>query len=263
MRKLIKTTLQLAAVGVLATQTSWAVPKLQLDIVGGSYDTTTQTTVSSGPIFTLEALAQSSYVAEEVAAGSPKFYISAAITPNNNGNQSGFPAFGSFSINGVSYNAGNLLFGRPPVENGTYEDPNGNPNNDNLPPHGIFPTYFAEIEFEFDQSATVPSYNTADPGDAGQGTLARQTFAIDASGLLPGYEVHFDLYDTTFKTITSNGNPRTRVTLGTDESLGNFAPFSHDAESGGGRDVPDAGSTMALLGVAVSALGGMRRFLRS
>ena len=52
-----------AVLGAVAVQTSWALPKLQLDIAGGTYVGGEEaSTVSTGPVFTLEALVLSSYL---------------------------------------------------------------------------------------------------------------------------------------------------------------------------------------------------------
>jgi hypothetical protein len=65
-------------------------------------------------------------------------------------------------------------------------------------------------------------------------------FNVDISGLAAGYSLHFDLYDRDLKRSV-------------------FAPFSHDAQSGSTVPVPDGGTTVALLGGAICALGAFRR----
>ena len=92
-----------ALFGAVAVQTSWALPKLQLDIAGGTYvGGDEESTVSAGPVFTLEALVLSSYLQLDPSA---TYYISAAITPKTT-----VPLaedFGSFKIGSTTYDASN------------------------------------------------------------------------------------------------------------------------------------------------------------
>jgi hypothetical protein len=69
---------------------------------------------------------------------------------------------------------------------------------------------------------------------------------VDMTGIADGYTVHFDLY-----TYGEKGGKRISIT--------DFAPFSHDAEGGGGTSVPDGGATAALLGIGVLGLAAVRR----
>ena len=227
----MKKLLSSIAIGLLLTSSLWAVPSLQLDIEGGVYvGGTDETTYSNGPVFNLLALGLAPDPLET-------YFISAAIVPKQ---PSTIPPFGSFTIDGVPYNNGNMLWGTPPVDN-----PNTNPH---LGGHGIYDTAFAEIAFSFVGTPLVPSYNTQDgslkPGEF----LNQKTFAVDVTGLIPGYAVHFDLYTKDFKNRTSTF------------IIGDFAPFSHDAQSGkSGNGVPDGGATIMLLGSALACLGALRR----
>jgi hypothetical protein len=206
------------ASGLLLTSSLWAVPTLQLDIVGGTSDG--DTTFSAGEIFTLQALALNP---------SGTYFISAAIVPKT-------PLatdFGSFTIGSTTFSSSqNMVFGVPPI------DATANPH---LGDHGIFNTAFAEISFTFPVPATVESYNTqtGELGPAGQ-LLNLQEFAVNTTGLGDGFAVHFDLYNTAAR----NG----------DVIRGDFAPFSHDAQS----SVPDGGTTLTLLGSALACLGALR-----
>ena len=217
-----------AVFGAVAVQTSWALPNLQLDIAGGTYvGGTEESTLSDKSAFSLEALVLSSYLALDP---SKTYYLSAAITPKTS-----VPLtadFGSFTINGTTYDATHgMIWGTPPVDEAQPGE---------LTTHGIYDTHYAEIAFTFAGSDLIDAYNVQD-GASGPGKINRKTFAVDASGLAEGYEVHFDLYNT-----------KTKKGL---EVVDQFAPFSHDAVS-----APDAGSTVALFGVALAGLGTLRRF---
>ena len=217
------------ALGFLAVQSVSALPSLQLDTSNGIFDTTTQTTVSTTDTFDLWALAKNP---------SGTYYISAAITsPTPANTPAGGASFGSFKIGGTTYSYanGNMVFDTPPIA--VVDNP--------LSPHGIFPTWYAEIAFTFGAD-TVAAYNVQD-GTLTGGTLSRKVFGIDLSGLTDGYSVHFDLYDVNFKNSGSG-------IFG-----GDFAPFSHDAEGSPGTSVPDGGATAALLGMGVLSLAALRR----
>jgi hypothetical protein len=204
----------------IAIQNAQALPNLQLDISNGVWDPVTETTVSTSGTFDVLAL-----------AGDPAgltYYLSAAIAPNPAGGD-----FGSFSINGTVYNSANMTFGTPPIETVDGE----------LASHGIFPTFFAEVQFNFNGASTIGAYNVQD-GTAGPGNLFLKSFAVDMTGVAEGFNVHFDLYTYGAK----GGGSRTAIT--------DFAPFSHDAE---GQNVPDGGATAALLGLGVLGLAAIRR----
>ena len=208
------------AVCALVIQNAQALPNLQLDISNGVFDPVTETTVSTSDTFDVWALAANH-------AGLT-YYLSAAISPNP-----GAGDFGSFSINGTIYNSANMTFGTPPIETVDGE----------LASHGIFPTYFAELSFNFNGASTIDAYNVQD-GSSAPGSLYLKTFAVDMSGVTDGFTVHFDLY-----TYGEKGAKKISIT--------DFAPFSHDAE--GGHTVPDGGATAALLGLGVLGLAAIRR----
>jgi hypothetical protein len=226
-----------------------AVPVLQLDIVGGYYDETTQTIMSTGPNFTLVALLTPKTDGDQLGT----YFVSVALTP-----QTAEPGgdFGSFSVDGTPYAVtSDMYYGVPPIEDSGLEHDGGD-----LGQHSIYPTYFQEFAFSFDSPLTqsAQTYNTAeDPGGptAGSGSLYR-TFEI-TSALTTGYALHFDLYDTFFKT-NCTGPSRTR-TCTTDEDIDHFAPFSHDAESGPEAPPVPEPATMSLLGMGLGA-GALRRY---
>ena len=98
------------------------------------------------------------------------------------------------------------------------------------------------VGFYFANANRTTPYNvrdqpTVDPQSqiAAGGTMTYKRFDVDVSGLAAGFSVHFDLYDPKYKNTI-------------------FAPFSHDAQSGGGS-VPDGGATAALFVCGLCSLG--------
>lgn len=233
-----------------------AVPMLQLDIVGGHYDSSSETIVSNGADFTLIALITPKKSGDLLGS----YFLSVALTPQVH--QPGGDV-GSFSVNGTSYAAtADMAYGVPPVEASGLEHDGGD-----LGQHSIYPTYFREFEFRFAtlgglEPGTRPSatYNTAlTPGGPRAGTGSYyQAFRI-TSDLAAGYSLHFDLYDTYFK-INCTGSNRSR-NCSVDEDIDHFAPFSHDAESAPGEEVP-AVPEPATLALLASGLGLCARQLR-
>lgn len=225
----------LAAVS-LAAQT-WAVPTLQLDIEGGYYDSSTETVMAPGNPFNLITLISGGLKPDT------GYFISAAIVP-----QTTVPLtadFGTFTVNGVTYSAGNMIYGTPPAD-----DPDFRPYE--IGSHDIFDTHYAEIEFTPDANKLGLEYNSRDnPGglvtDA-NGTLIWEDFEVDIRGLADGYAVHFDFY--------SIGEISKRGVIGT--KITSVAPFSKDAQSQT-RGVPDGGATAILLGVGFLGLAAVRR----
>jgi hypothetical protein len=209
---------------------AWALPVLQLDIAGGSYDAATETVVSGSKQFDLIALLNS-----ESSAG--KYYVSMALTPATDvaGN------YGSFTVNGTHVDVtADMIYGTPPSEFNSAFDPG------DLSTHSIYPTYFFEYGFYFNPAQTTSDYNVQDSagrGIVGAGDLFYQTFALDVSGLNAGAGLHFDLYDET----TRSG----------DIDVGKFAPYSHDAEFVPGA-VPEPG-TLGMMGLGLMGIGLLAR----
>ena len=198
---------------------------------------------TSGRVFTLYALVNSEAPeASEDPFQTETFFLSVAVVPDPGYSDPG-PDLGSYILDGTTHlvvGEGDdvMRYGTPPLF-----DPEFLKQFD-LPSHGVFETYFDEYSFgpdEFDGQATL--YNSMDdPGgptrysDSG-GTLYYQAFEVDASGLHPDYELHFDLY--------TMGSPY----------VDKFAPFSHDVTT---TPVPGA-VLLGILGLGVVGLK-LRKF---
>lgn len=249
--------------GLTIGVTANAIPALQLDIQGGTYDTDSETTVAAGDAFTLYALGLSQ--GGTTITTSTSYYLAAALIPSQAKTDPG-PNFGSFTIGLDSNNDGSIngtetlitvnvtadmVYGVPPVETNLAHD------GGDLPKHGIYETYFKELSFNFSNSLKTAPYNAESEGKValpnGSGNMFYVPFLVDVSGLTDGYGLHFDLYSSS-------------VRRG-DWDVDKAAPFSHDAQSKTTRTfqpipTPDGGATLALMGVGLIALGGLRRRMR-
>ena len=218
-----------------------AVPALQLDIAGGTYDTATQTIMASGNSFSL-------YAYGLTGAVSGNYYISMALLPatSSAGN------FGSFTINGTTITAtSGMTYGTAPIETLALQ---GFDSGD-LPTHSIFPTYFAEKQFTFSGTQSA-IYNTQD--NAGSGPISGtgmyyKKFDFDISNLAMGYGLHFDLYNETISVCGKAKN----CTSG-DVDVKNFAPFSHDAQGMVTTPIPEP-ETYAMLLAGLGLMGFVAR----
>lgn len=260
MKGILLTTICFAVLS--AAERAVAIPKLQLDIAGGTYDAADETTIASANAFTLYAL----------NAGLPitgDFYLAAALVPRSA--QTPVPDVGSFKFaidlngNGLVDGteawvtipvAGGMTYGTPPLEVQPAWD--GFDPGD-LSRHGVFDTYFTEFRFKFASGLTTPAYDASTgPHPAltpGVGGMAYQPFLVDVAGLALGYGIHFDLYDE--EVIAGKKN-------GTDLDVEHFAPFSHDATANRlAVRIPDGGNTAALLGLGLLVVGCLARRAKS
>ncbi len=241
---------------------------LQLDITPGEYVAgSEETTVSTGPAFTLKTLISSTnpkYVDNDT------YYVSIALVTKDEQditvgvNQVPGADYGSFNFGGQSFSfVGDAQYGTPPIDQAVLD-------NKDLQDHGIFETYFYEFSFTFNDAGGISinqkteyspeikaiqalAVGSLDPGINVQtdeslpnAPMLYADFAVDVSGMDGGYGIHFDLY-----------------TLNSDGKIDEFAPFSHDAESGIFSDLPELSvpepATFALFGFGLIGLAGIGR----
>jgi hypothetical protein len=211
----------------LASVPAFALPSLQLDILGGYYNQTgnslydDQTVVASRQNFTLYALME---LSRKTPLGDT-YYLSMALFPNTA--STGDP--GSFIFNGRTIDVSeDMVYGNP-----------------GLPAHGIYQTNYFLYDFTFNHENTVGRYNVQDdPGGFGQpgSSLYYAAFNVDTSGLASGLSIHFDLFNSKTK-----------------------APFSHDAQSFASEShyaIPEP-ATFLLLASGLAGLISLRRSKQS
>jgi hypothetical protein len=227
-----------------------AIPTLQLDIGGGTYVNGTTTANAN----TFDVFALLSPDSDSTLSG--VYRLSAALYPKT-ANSSPAPSVGTFSFNGAVYNvAADMAWGRPPDA----LLPGTTAIGSELAPHGIFETYFMEFNVVYNANNQCLAYNVQDdPGDpvaAANSGFYWQSFAVDVSGLDPGYGIHFDLYQVAAGSAGEAG-ARVRGDQMLTTDMVEFAPFSHDAESS--TSVPDGASTVTLLGLALTGIAAIAR----
>jgi hypothetical protein len=245
-----------------ATQ-AMALPMLQLGIAGGVYDPVTETIVATSDPFVVTAILtpkNNAKPADIAALLADTYYLSVALTPQIGPVNS---SLGSFSVNGTSYNAtSGMTYGVPPMESVFGLMPH---DPGDLAQHGLYPTFFVEQAFQFTSAQKTIGYNTASaPGGltpSASGTSYYVSFTVDSRLLDPAYQLHFDLYNSSVVTCKKSGN-----CVPGDIDIDDFAPFSHDAQGGTRRQVPEPttwSSLMIGLGVAAGGLRKARKALKN
>jgi hypothetical protein len=234
------------ALGVTVLASAWslsalAYPVAQLDASGGTWDPTTQSIVTTNSQFTLYGYGNTPLGNGKALDLSLDWRLSVSLIPQTTAGTN----FGSFKIGTTSYDTTDFLYGVPPVETMLTRQPG------DLQTHSVFPTLFMELDVDWltgqtragvDVQTTAGTNPTANPGNA----LYWLGWNFDVSGLLAGYQLHFDLYG-----VTCTGTTTTNC------AIQQFAPFSHDAETNV-TNVPEP-ATVTLLGAGLLLLGASVR----
>ena len=255
-----KTALVFSAILLATIGRVHAYPALQIDIQGGTYvgglDETTYCNTTSCDVYAI-ATASGNLTDAEILA--TNYYLSMALVPKT-GPAPG--SYGSFTVNGTTVDVtADMTYGVPPLEATilqTLTDPG------DLPSHGIFETYFAEYMFIFDPLKKINSYDVqADAGNpAGKINASGASFyemvIIDTTNLDSIVSLHFDLYSENLVICSNNPN-----CVEGDIDINDFAPFSHDGQTGGDdggggqQEIPEPG-LMALFGMGLLGMGVSR-----
>ncbi len=224
-----------------------ATPTLQVDLAADSvwYEPAPEESVMTGAEdFTVYALLTPKDEEDAALLLGKTYYLSIALTPAFEGPYDPTLDLGSFTLNGEEIQVtADMVYGVPPIENASVYQPK---DPGDLSQHGIYPTYYLEVAFQFDPDLETATYNVQDnPGEfTGAGTGSYYVPFEIASATLDGETfLHFDLYDEQVKSG--------------DTDIGIFAPFSHDA---GTTKVPEPGM-FSLLSMGLLGLGLVSRRL--
>lgn len=238
----------IVAAVIVAARPAGAVPALQLDILGGTYDTASETIFApASNTFSVYAYGLGSLS----GVLSDNFFLAMALVPASS-TPSSLGSF-AYTVNSITITVsvtGDMTYGYPPLETilgGAGFDPG------DLPLHGMYPTWFAEAKFKFSAANQSGVYNTQDhPGwgpQPGSG-MYYQRFDFDISGLPVGYGIHFDLYS---ENVCTKG--KGQCSAPGDIDVAKFAPFSHDAQA---MVIPEP-SAYAMMLAGLGALGFFAR----
>ena len=211
---------------VLTFGSAYSVPNLQLFIEGGTYDTETESWVTTSGTFNLYVVGANLALTD--------VRISMALANEESADPNGTV---SVDVDGTTFNS--WVYGYAPITTVSSWD-----NSDDLARHGIFPAWFTEFsarDFELFGGVgnVMPNPTYWNPAVDGYLTDSRtlgkyKVLSIAATGTS---FLHFDAY-----------------TVNRDGSIQYFAPFSHDASF-----VPEPGS-MILFGLGALGLGIYRRY---
>lgn len=221
------------ALGLLASNV-YAIPTLQLGIAGGVYDASEdeETVFAQSDSFSLYAY----LIPDAKNTLGDTYRLSAAVVPKTGPVNEDLGSFTIDTGNGPQTVkvTSDMTYGTPPVE--TFDDLQVHDGGD-LGPHGIFDTFFIEIQFTFDEANKSAQFNVQDqPGQgpiSGTGMYYKE-FKIDVSNLLSEAAIHFDLYNVAICTVEHG-----KCNKVGDIDQTQFAPFSKDAQSGPGGYDPE------------------------
>jgi len=197
-----------AKVSLLASASLWtagafALPVAQLDLSGDdvTWDPTTQTVVTGDPTFTLYGYGNTPTGNGQVVDLSLEWHLSVAVVPQTVAGTN----IGSFTIDGITYDSSDLLYGVPPLETSLAFQ------GRDLSQHSVYPTLFLELDLTWLASQTRAGVNVQDtPGTSPLTNPGSDLYWLgwdfNVAGLLPGFNLHFDLYGSSCTTVSGVEN---------------------------------------------------------